>query len=502
MPGGLQTYLVFSFDILWPVPPPGPWHDKGVLPGMPPTDDPANCLGLWYRVAAMSPSIGRCAVGVCAIAFLLYTLGGCTTAPPAPGSRQGLPAPIREVLPNGMRLIIQEHRAAATVAIHLWTGVGGRDESVGERGFSHFAEHMLFKGTATRPRGFVETEVESVGGRTNAGTSNDYTFYYLLLPAARALPGIALIADMVLNSVFDPTELTREREVVFEEVRLNEDNPRSSLGRQLYGLLYQEHPYGRPVLGDAADLRAATQETLRGYYARYYVPNNMTLVVVGPVDPAAVRAAALEAFGARPAVPYTRPPLPVPGRFEGVRDRAVERPERQTQLGLAWLGPPLGHADMAAVDVLGHILGGSRSSRLNQALRERARLVSSISGWYGALQGAGAIGITAQLEGRDAEAVERAILAEIERVRSEGVTPDELTRAITASEAEREFSRETVEGLALAYGRAETTWNLEEERAYVDRVRKVTRAEVQAAARRYLTASYARLTFVPRARTP
>jgi len=442
---------------------------------------------------------------VCALAIVLLTTAGCATgtassAPSAPS--HGLPAPIREVLPNGMRLIIQEHRAASTVAIHLWTGVGGRDESVGERGFSHFAEHMMFKGTATRPRGFVETEVESVGGRTNAGTSNDYTFYYLLLPAARALPGIALIADMVLNSVFDPTELTREREVVFEEVRLNEDNPRSSLGRQLYSLLYQEHPYGRPVLGDAADLRAATQETLRGYYARYYVPNNMTLVVVGPVDPAAVRAAALEAFGTRPPASYARPPLPAPGRFDGVRNQAVERPERQTQLGLAWLGPPLGHADMAAVDVLGHILGGSRSSRLNQALRERARLVSSISGWYGALQGAGAIGVTAQLEGQDADAVERAILAEIERVRSDGVTPDELARAITASEAEREFSRETVEGLALAYGRAETTWNLEEERAYVDRVRKVTRAEVQAAARRYLTASYARLTFVPRARTP
>jgi len=97
--------------------------------------------------------------------------------------------------------------------------------------------------------------------------------------------------------------------------------------------------------------------------------------------------------------------------------------------------------------------------------------------------------------------VERAILAEIERVRSDGVSSDELARAITASEAEREFSRETVEGLALAYGRAETTWNLEEERAYVDRVRKVTRAGVQAAARRYLTPSYARLTFVPRTRT-
>ena len=439
---------------------------------------------------------------VFALAILLLTTACAAQGPLASAPRHGLPAPIREVLPNGLRLIVQEHRAASTVAIHLWTGVGGRDEAAGERGFSHFAEHMLFKGTTTRPRGFVETEVESVGGRTNAGTSNDYTFYYLLLPASQTVPGIRLIADMVLNSIFDQAELTREREVVFEEVRLNEDNPRSSLGRQLYTLLYQGHPYGRPVLGEAADLRSATQETLRGYWARYYVPNNMTLVVVGPVDPAQVRAAALAAFGDRPASSYARPVLPAPAALDGVRARTVERPERQTQLGLGWLAPPLGHRDMAAVDVLGHILGGSRSSRLNQALRERARLVSSISGWYGALQGAGAIGVTAQLEGRDPAAVEQAILTEIHRLQTDGVTAEELARAITASEAEREFSRETVEGLALAYGRAETTWNLEAERGYVDQVRKVTRADVLDAARRYLTASYARLTFVPRSRTP
>jgi len=421
------------------------------------------------------------------------------TAPPAAGSR-GLPAPIREVLPNGMRLIIQEHRAAATVAIHLWAGVGGRDEAVGERGFSHFAEHMLFKGTETRPRGFVESGVEAVGGRTNAGTSNDYTYYYLLLPATRTVPGISLIADMVLNSVFDPTELTRERDVVFEEVRLNEDNPRSSLGRQLYSLLYQDHPYGRPVLGDAGDLRGASQATLRGYYKRHYVPENMALVVVGPVNPAEVRAAAVAAFGAIPRAGYTRPALPAAVPFDGVRTRSVERPERQAQLGLAWLAPPLGHPDMAAVDVLSHILGGSRSSRLNQALREKARLVSGISGWYGALQGAGAIGVTAQLEGADQEAVERGILAEIRRIQTGGVTPEELARSITASEAQREFSRETVEGLALAYGRAEITWSLEAEHAYLDRVRAVTGAQVQEAARRYLGDSYARLAFVPRGR--
>jgi zinc protease len=448
----------------------------------------------------MTLSPGRRA-GVCALALLLYALSGCVTTSTAPGSRAGLPAPIREVLPNGMRLIIQEHGAASTIAIHLWVAVGGRDEAVGERGFSHFAEHMLFKGTDTRPRGFVERDVEAVGGRTNAGTSNDYTFYYLLLPATQTRPGIALIADMVLNSVFDPTELDRERDVVFEEMRLNEDNPRTSLGRQLYTLLYDGHPYGRPVLGDAADLRAATRETLRGYYKRHYVPENMVLVVVGPVKPAEVRAAAVDAFGALPDAGHTRAPVPAPVPLQGVRARSVERPERQTQLGFAWLAPPLGHPDMAAVDVLSHILGGSRSSRLNQALREKARLVSGISGWYGALQAAGAVGVTARFESADQEAVERAVLAEIRRIQDDGIGPDELARAITASEAEREFSRETVEGLALAYGRAEVTWSLEAERGYVDRVRAVTREQVQEAARRYLTDSYARLAFVPRGRS-
>ena len=306
------------------------------------TDDPAKCLGLWYRVPAMTPSVGRRAVGACAIPLLLYTLGGCVTAPPAPGSR-GLPAPIREVLPNGMRLIIQEHRAASAVAIHLWTGVGGRDEAVGERGFSHFAEHMLFKGTETRPRGFVESDVEAVGGRTNAATSNDYTFYYLLLPATRTVSGISLIADMVLNSVFDPTELTRERDVVFEEVRLSEDNPRASLGRQLYSLLYEGHPYGRSVLGDAGDLRGATQATLRGYYRRHYVPENMALVVAGPVNPAEVRAAAVAPIGANRRAGYRGPGQRAGAPLEGssLRPRLLERdgraPARPGLRGTRWL---------------------------------------------------------------------------------------------------------------------------------------------------------------------
>jgi zinc protease len=128
--------------------------------------------------------------------------------------------------------------------------------------------------------------------------------------------------------------------------------------------------------------------------------------------------------------------------------------ERQAYLGLAWQAPAVGDRDMYAVELLAHILGGSRTSRLNQVLRERDKLVSTVNAGYGALQGGGVITITAQLEAKDLAATESATLEVIRRIRDEGVSPGELDRAITAAEAERVFGRETVEGMALAYGRA------------------------------------------------
>ena len=431
------------------------------------------------------------------LALAVIGLAGCVAVGPPVLSKAGLSTPLREVLPNGMRLIIQQHRTSDVVALHLWIGVGGRDEAPNERGFSHFVEHMLFKGTDSRAPGFVDREVESVGGRTNAGTSWDYTFYYILLPAAHGNRGIEVLADMAFNSRFAPAEVGREREVIFEEVRLGEDNPRSFLVRRLYELAFRGHSYGFPVLGDPRAMRAATPETLRAYYKRHYVPENMTLVVIGAVDPAEIRQAAERWFGPTHAQGYGRGPVPAPPRLDDGRREVRQRPERQASLAVGWAGPRLGDSDMFAVDLLAHILGGSRTSRLTQALRERARIVSSIRAGYSALAGGGLLSVTAQLESGDLDAVEAAILAEVTRVREEGVTEAERQRAITAAEAQHAFSIETAEGRAYAYGLAETLWTLEGELSYLDRLKTVTREEIQAAARRYLSAAHARLTLVP-----
>ena len=429
-------------------------------------------------------------------ALPLLTLACATPSPqrvaPEPPSR-----PSREVLANGMRLIIQEQRVSDVVALHLWVGVGGRDEFPAERGFSHFAEHMLFKGTSSRGPGFVDREIEAVGGRTNAGTSWDYTFYYILLPSRRASQGIEILADMVFNSVFDAKELAREREVVFEEMRLGEDNLRNYLGRRLFYLTFRGEPYGHPVLGDRDMLQASGQETLRGYYKRHYVPDNMAMVVVGAVDPAEIRAAVNRAFANKPAQGYRRSVPPAPRPLDDSYREVRPRPERQGSLGLGWLAPALGTQDMFATDLLVHILGGSATSRLHQSLRERQRLVSSVRASYSALQGAGMIGVSALFEPDDIDKVEAAVLAEIKRIQDEGVTQAERDRAVTAAESRHVFQIETAEGRAYAYGMAETLWSLDGELRYLDGIRSVTREQIQAAARRYLGAARSRLALLP-----
>jgi zinc protease len=423
--------------------------------------------------------------------------GGCSASRPSPRSASAPSGPARHVLPNGIPVIVQEHRASDVVAVQLWVRAGGRDEAAAELGLAHYLEHMLFKGTATRPPGFVEREVEGVGGRINAGTSWDYTFYHTVLPAKHVVPAIQMMADVGVNASLEENLLEAEKQVVLEEMRLNDDSPRRFLVRQLFANAYDGHPYGRPVIGRAELITALSRDTLVSFYRRHYVPEMFTLVVVGAVNPDEVLRVARTTFGVLPRSGVRRLPPPAPTAPRAVRLEEV-RPGGQAHLGMAWQAPRLDHADTPALDLLMSILGRTKASRLVASLRERQGLVSSITSGLNAMEGAGLIIVTAQLEPEHLARAEAEILGEIRRVRDGGVTATELKRAITAAEVDHEFARETAEGRARAWGQAETTWRLEEELVYVDRIRSVTRAQVQAAARRYLDPDrYVRIALVP-----
>jgi zinc protease len=358
---------------------------------------------------------------------------------------------------------------------------------------------MLFKGTDKWGPGYIDRAVEGVGGRTNATTSFDFTDFYIMVPKESMETGMQTLADMAFRSTFDPAEVAREREVIFEEANIETDNPKTAIIRQLYGMVFANNPYGYPVLGTRATMNAATSAILKAYNKKYYTPENMTLVVAGPVDVKTVRSMVDRIWGVIPSTGYKTVPAPAPRTLSGVVRKAVERPEQQARLALGWQAPPTNDFTGDTVDLLTTILAGAESSRLAVRLRDKERLVSSITMSYSAQMGGGIVSVRAELEAKDLERVEQIILEEIARMQAEGPTEEERQLAVVRAESQHAFDTETSDGLANAYAIAETTWTLDAELGYVDRLGKITREQIRDAARRYLSRTdYARISFQPK----
>src|SRR5262245_42878502 len=275
-------------------------------------------------------------VGLCGLALI-----ACSSTGKAK-SASSVEAPTRHVLHNGVRVLVQEYPSSEVVAVQLWVRAGGRDEGANELGLAHYLEHMLFKGTTTRPRGFVDRDVEGVGGRINAGTSLDFTFYHTVLPAQRAAAAIEMMADISVNSSLDETELELEKKVVIEEMRLGVDTPPRHLVRQLYGPAFDSHPYGRPVLGTADIIEKLNRDTLLAFYRKHYVPESFTLVVVGPVKTDEMLRAAEATLGRLPRSGFQRLPQSIPTTLTPKKTE-VQRPGTVAYLGMGWLAPKIDH---------------------------------------------------------------------------------------------------------------------------------------------------------------
>jgi len=439
------------------------------------------------------------------LALVATFLGtGCASTPPplpptAPVAASIKAAgPIREVLPNGLTLLIQEHRSSDIVAVYLWVGTGVRYEKPDGLGYAHFQEHMLFKGTETFGPGYIDRAVEGQGGRSNAFTSFDYTTFQILVPSDGTRKAIELLEAMSFRSSFEPKEIDAERQVIFEEARIETDTPKSAIIRQLYGLVFPDHPYGRPVLGTPETMNAANRDKLKGFNQQYYTPENMVLVVVGPVDPKAIRAMVDATFGKRPKTGYAPPPTPPLTPLKGIVCKTVERPEQQAQFAIGWQAPSLSNPDSFALDLVATILGGSESSRLPKTLRDGERLVSGISVSNSSMQLSGIFYVQAQLEAADVEKARARILEELARLQKDGPTEEEQKLAVTKAESEHAFAYETTDGVAAAYGITQLTGSLDDELRYVDRLRAVTREQIRDAARKYLPVTdYACIAFVP-----
>jgi zinc protease len=397
-----------------------------------------------------------------------------------------LPDIQREVLPGGPRVLTREARLAPVVELQIWCRAGSADERPGEAGLAHFHEHMLFKGTARRGVGEIAGEVEGAGGRINAYTSFDVTVYHATLPSDRLEVGIDVLSDAVLHSSFDPEEIQREIEVVLEEIRRGEDSPFQVLGNAVFEQAFRAHPYRAPILGSPESVAAFDQARVRGFFERWYAPDQLTVVATGDFDRALLLARLREAFAGAPPSRVKRERTTEPPQ-RGLRSFALARGFERASLELAWRGVELAHPDAALLDLLAFVLGCGESSRLAQRVKEQEELADRIDASCFTPLDPGLFSVSVETDSaRAAEAI-AAVVREVERLRREPVAGEELEKARANFLATEHFARESVSGLAQKLGGFELmAGDYRAEEGYLASVRSATPADLLRVAREHL----------------
>ncbi|MBI5561534.1 MAG: insulinase family protein [Deltaproteobacteria bacterium] len=396
--------------------------------------------------------------------------------------------PQRTRLDNGLTVIIDENPSAPVVAIQTWVKVGGAEETDKESGISHVFEHMLFKGTAKRKVGEIAGEIEAVGGDINAYTSYDDTVYHLTVPARGFSTGLDIMADAIQHSSFDPDELAKELDVIIEEIRMNEDDPGRSLYKTILGAAYQKHPYGRPVIGAAENVKTFTRKDILAFFRKWYVPNNMTLVIAGDVNAKAALAAVKREFKGfkKGKDPHRR--RPAEPAQAGLKTVITGKEIMEPRIGLAFHIPEEKNADTFAIDALAGILGGGESSRLYKRLKIDNQIVHGISAYAMSMKDPGVFLVTATLDAKDAGTALAATMEEIGKLAASGPSYEELDKIKLNLESDFVYSRETMDGIADRLGYYETIiGDMNYDKTYVEGVRRLAPDDVRRVAAKYLT---------------
>lgn len=368
------------------------------------------------------------------------------------GSLAALPGEARiERLANGLTVCVLHNPQAPLVTTALWYRAGTRDEPAGHGGLAHFLEHMMFKGSARYAPGQIDRRTQALGGSNNAFTSYDATAYYFNFARDRWEEALAVEADRMAGLTLDEAEVASERQVILEEIAMYEADPWDALERRVHERLFGDHPYGRPVLGTAPELRATGAGELAGFHRDLYRPDNAVLVVAGDVEGSAL--ATVEAsLGALPAGARPRPGHPA-ARLPGELVRLERRQGELARMLLALPAPAACDPDYPAMRMLAALLGHGRTSRLQRSLVDEGQICSWVSVDVTEAQEPGVLAVAAEVvPGTEPARVEAEALARITELAETPPTRQEIERAGHMLLADWVLGHEKIHHQALAAG--------------------------------------------------
>jgi predicted Zn-dependent peptidase len=360
-------------------------------------------------------------------------------------------------LKNGMRVHLVPYDGTDAATVLVLTNVGSRSESDAVWGGSHFIEHLMFKGTERRPNTIdISRTLDRYGAEFNAYTGKDLTGYYVKISADKTDVAVDLLHDMVFNSLYDPEEMDRERKVIIEEIKMYEENPIMHVDDLLERAMFKGTTLGRDIAGTAESMMAMKREDIIAYRDQHYIPDEMVVVISGAVPDNAMTLLE-DTFG-------TVISDQKPGGFEkiddwkaqdGIRIERQEKDVKQIQIALGF--PMVGrtHDDMPAIKLLASIFGGAMSSRLFIEVRERRGLCYSIRASADAYDDIGAFEIRSGLDVERLEEAMKAIFDEVDKIKQNGVTAEELQHAKDRFEGAMKLALENSSRRAEFVGRQE-----------------------------------------------
>lgn len=323
---------------------------------------------------------------------------------------------------NGVRIVLENIPTVRSAAIGVWIKTGSRNETPELNGVSHFLEHMFFKGTTTRNAREIAESFDSIGGQVNAFTSKEYTCYYAKVMDNHASYALEILADMFFNSTFDEEELKKEKNVVYEEIKMYEDTPDDIVHDLLSKAVYENHPLGYPILGTESTLETFNSETLKKYVHDMYTPDKVVVSIAGNVDEKLIQE--VESYFGSYQGGEERLELVKPAFHENRITRKKET--EQAHLCLGFKGLEIGNDKTYSLITLNNILGGSMSSRLFQDVREQRGLAYSVYSYHSSYQDTGLVTVYGGTGTSQLDSLYETIQETLDTLKKDGITEKEL----------------------------------------------------------------------------